>query len=1047
MFVARRSSLVARHWCVRLICGLVLLAPSAGVAGGPLVTTTAGELVGWSTAAPVPYHTDLGALGVLDSASAIATVDGLFMSWQDVSTATIEFGRAGSLPVDVDAGNFVAYLGPYGGAMAPLGQNAIVFDADGTIFDALFGIGTGVLGFAGPTFLSDGVTTVPIGDPVPPGARIVEGLAFLNGKWIDGVSNPFGGNPEISLALFETVFVHEFGHFAGLDHTQIHGVQQPPSSDMPFRTTPVETMFPFLIDTTQATLERDDVVALSVLYPTAGFAAATGRITGQVLDGSGAPLSGVNVVARNVADDSDAVSYVSNATLVQPGAFTLAGLTPGASYRVDIETVDVYFTAGSRVGPFSPPFILPGPPEAWNGAGESDDPAIDDPTVFTPVAAAAGVTVSGIDITVNRQRFGVRNVRLDPGASIVNFAIGDFDGDAIPDFVAPQVGFAPTNLTRFYRGLGGGVFAPGVEIDAFPGNKFVVAGQFNAATDSFLDIALASSTLNDVRVYLGDGGGDFLPPSTALDQPSDPAAALIGLVAGDVDGDAFTDLVTVRYDFATGKATAYALLGNGTGAFGVVSSPLAADTGAPLATLQLAHVAGSPAADVVGISSSFPAEISVLVGNGSGGFSAMRIPIPSIAVSLHVEGIAAADFDHDGKTDLAINDLHPAGGPPNYTRSFIDVLRGDGAGGFTLASRYDVPESFQPSITTGDFDADGHVDIASAGSFGVPGFAGAKATIAFGDGAGGIREETTVWGLAEFPEGIAAGDLDGNGRDDLLISDSRYVTPDPTEVYYSVLLDQSCGDGAPDPGEQCDDGNATDGDGCDRNCTVTACGNGIITAGEQCDDGNTTGGDCCAASCQAEAAGLPCPDDGFLCSRDTCDGLGACAHARTPVAGCRAAGRSRLLLRNSSRPGNDALAWKWVEGVATAAAEFGNPTATTDYGLCIYAGSAAAFVTGVSASADPVRWSSLTRGFLYRDPGRTENGVRRMRLQESIDGRRATLSVRGRGRNLPTPLLGGLPLPVRAQLITSDGPVCWEAAYDSSDVIHNDAEQFKARAP
>ena len=50
----------------------------------------------------------------------------------------------------------------------------------------------------------------------------------------------------------------------------------------------------------------------------------------------------------------------------------------------------------------------------------------------------------------------------------------------------------------------------------------------------------------------------------------------------------------------------------------------------------------------------------------------------------------------------------------------------------------------------------------------------------------------------------------------------------------------SCGDGVINqPGEQCDDGNHTNGDGCDNNCTPTGCGNGVVTAGEACDDGTT----------------------------------------------------------------------------------------------------------------------------------------------------------------------------------------------------------------
>src|SRR5690242_7800335 len=38
-----------------------------------------------------------------------------------------------------------------------------------------------------------------------------------------------------------------------------------------------------------------------------------------------------------------------------------------------------------------------------------------------------------------------------------------------------------------------------------------------------------------------------------------------------------------------------------------------------------------------------------------------------------------------------------------------------------------------------------------------------------------------------------------------------------------------CGDTILDVGEQCDDGNLIDGDGCDSNCSFTACGNTIVT--------------------------------------------------------------------------------------------------------------------------------------------------------------------------------------------------------------------------
>jgi cysteine-rich repeat protein len=61
-----------------------------------------------------------------------------------------------------------------------------------------------------------------------------------------------------------------------------------------------------------------------------------------------------------------------------------------------------------------------------------------------------------------------------------------------------------------------------------------------------------------------------------------------------------------------------------------------------------------------------------------------------------------------------------------------------------------------------------------------------------------------------------------------------------------------CGNGMIDAGEQCDDGNTDDGDGCDVACNVEVCGNGIVQADEECDDGGTVSGDGCSSTCTAE---------------------------------------------------------------------------------------------------------------------------------------------------------------------------------------------------
>ena len=111
----------------------------------------------------------------------------------------------------------------------------------------------------------------------------------------------------------------------------------------------------------------------------------------------------------------------------------------------------------------------------------------------------------------------------------------------------------------------------------------------------------------------------------------------------------------------------------------------------------------------------------------------------------------------------------------------------------------------------------------------------------------------------------------------------------------SICTQIVCGDGVVHPGEACDDGNTASGDGCSASCAVEAgytcagspsiclpieCGNGVVQPGEQCDDGNTAGGDCCGPECTAEPAGTACSTPNVV---GTCDASGHCIGAAIPT--------------------------------------------------------------------------------------------------------------------------------------------------------------------
>ncbi|MGC2497803.1 MAG: VCBS repeat-containing protein, partial [Acidobacteriaceae bacterium] len=171
----------------------------------------------------------------------------------------------------------------------------------------------------------------------------------------------------------------------------------------------------------------------------------------------------------------------------------------------------------------------------------------------------------------------------------------------------------------------------------------IAYGDFNG--DGKLDLAVTNSVSGTVSILLGNGDGTFQTQSVydAGTYPRD-------IVAGDFNGDGKLDLAVSTW--GPGPMTGhwsggpmYVLLGNGDGTFQapvVVNSQLNQSKG-----LVVADFNGDGKLDLA-VSNPTEATISILLGNEDGTFQAPQ----TYAVGSEPEGITVGDFNNDGNLDL-----------------------------------------------------------------------------------------------------------------------------------------------------------------------------------------------------------------------------------------------------------------------------------------------------------------------------------------------------------------------------------------------------------
>jgi hypothetical protein len=357
-------------------------------------------------------------------------------------------------------------------------------------------------------------------------------------------------------------------------------------------------------------------------------------------------------------------------------------------------------------------------------------------------------------------------------------------------------------------GHGGVSPAPGSPFAAGPEPNDIAIADFNH--DGHLDLAIANHTVPQFTLLLGDGKGGFHPapgsPFTILTKPHSH-----GIAAADFNGDGNIDVAIESW--AEDKVTV--VLGDGKGSFATPGTQYAVGRH-PYERLRAADMDGDGRPDIV--TANFEgANITVLLSdppNPRSGRDTLHPSAPNLRdprsslrdLRVRSSGVgfqsarfreapgspyacppnpfahALADVNGDGKPDVVV--AHYSGHATDPSKDAVSVLlnvAGTDGRRLAQATRYDAGH-LPIAVAVGDINGDKHPDIAVANMRppeqlqnrplpGTPVGVGGV-TVLLGDGHGAFRT-AGFWATGRGPASIAVGDLNGDGKADVVTADTE----------------------------------------------------------------------------------------------------------------------------------------------------------------------------------------------------------------------------------------------------------------------------------